>query len=166
MATSCTRKQASHRLQLALPRPSHLVPRLCAVQVSGVLSLPHLHTSSPHHFLLLASKEHLPIPQSLLLLEPPPAYHLSLHCQLDPMPASPRWSLSNLTSLPDLRCPKGTAQRSAWSRWNSHSGDVFSGEGIGGVADEKARLAHGSERQETRSRRDQGHGLCLRQGDI
>lgn len=33
---------------------------------------------------------------------------------------------------------------------DSHGGDVLSGEGIGGVADEKAGLAHSSERQEVR----------------
>lgn len=34
------------------------------------------------------------------------------------------------------------------ARRHSHGGDVLSGEGIGGVADEEAGLAHGSERQE------------------
>lgn len=41
---------------------------------------------------------------------------------------------------------------------DSHGGDVLSGESVRGVADEKAGLAHGSERQEVRG--DGGHGPC------
>lgn len=41
---------------------------------------------------------------------------------------------------------------------NSHGGDVLSREGVGGVADKQACLAHGSARQEVRE--DSGHGPC------
>ena len=43
---------------------------------------------------------------------------------------------------------------------DSHGGDVLSREGIGGIADKKAGLAHGSERQKVRE--DSGHGPCPR----
>lgn len=45
-------------------------------------------------------------------------------------------------------CLISGAHRGQPPRSHSHSGDVFSREGIGGVADEKTRLAHGSERQD------------------
>lgn len=47
---------------------------------------------------------------------------------------------------------------------DSHGGDVLSWEGVGGVADEKAGLAHSSERQEVPE--DRGHKPCPRCGEV
>lgn len=43
-------------------------------------------------------------------------------------------------------------------------GDVLSREGVGGVADEQAGLAHGSERQEVQE--DSSQGPCLRPREV
>lgn len=47
---------------------------------------------------------------------------------------------------------------------DSHGGDVLSWESVGGVADKKARFAHGSERQEVRE--DSGQGPRPRQREV
>ena len=47
---------------------------------------------------------------------------------------------------------------------NSHGGDVLSREGVGGVADEQAGLAHGSERQEVQE--DSSQGPCPRPREV